>query len=78
MTSQRTPDTSLRTGPRSSAPSHLLLQVRSLFPFPAPFSAMTRPHTVRNVLRDPVFLERSLGVVLWVGLIVVLLTKSAF
>ncbi len=39
---------------------------------------MMRQQADRGILRDPVLLERSLGVVLWVGLIVVLLTKSAF
>lgn len=39
---------------------------------------MNRPHTARDVLRDPVLLERGLGVVLWVLLVVVLLVKSAF
>lgn len=39
---------------------------------------MRRPTASLNLLRDPILFERSLGVVLWLGLIVVLLTKSAF
>ena len=35
-----------------------------------------RPSTIRSIINDPVFLERSLGAFLWSALILVLLTNS--
>ncbi|QDV05342.1 hypothetical protein Poly30_08390 [Planctomycetes bacterium Poly30] len=35
-----------------------------------------RSSTIRNILNDPVVLQRGLGVVLWAALILVLLTNA--
>ena len=35
-------------------------------------------HAIRALARNPVALERGLGVLLWLGLIAVLLTKGEF
>jgi len=37
---------------------------------------MTRQNTIRNACQNSVLLERTLGVVLWTGLVAVLFVKS--